>query len=667
MTSKHLCVRNVVWALLALGEVGVSFPSQAATFPPITDAQKQLTEVVGSPDAEAVVLRAEAEFWMMDTQNRRPNSTLHVWRRIKILTAEGTETFGEVRIPHSRQVRLSNFEARTVLPDGTLIEVPEDAVFRQASSRSQREFVTAVAFPKIEPGAILDWSYDLAFDSYFYLDPWYFQDSIPVIYSEIVFHVPETIAVKEWGRSLPGKPIQSEVQNERDGRRLRVWLEDLPAMPDEPFSPPDADLLARFMLVPTVIAYPGQLIPLMESWKDSCKLVEEGYYEPLQRKSGSVKKKARELALAAAPKGVRAVTPEARRAVAEAMYRFVRDDIRTRYSLSIFPRDKVDLDDVLETGEGTSVEKAILLQSLLAVANLEADLLWVPNRWEGSIDPTIPNPFWFEKAMVRVHLPSPGGEELVLLDPSDRRLGFGLLHPTNEGVLALVFDEKDPKMLRTPLTPAHLSRRSAEVDLELGEDGRLRGKGEMEVTGHHAWRHLSAGEGSEENDESWQEWLDKRWEGFQVTDIQVEEDRESRQVRVSWKLAQREEEVLGDEASLQPSLPLGPITQIFELDPEERKTPILLAFGDTDVVELKVSWPAGWEVEGLPESVAVANFAGVAQAQVEVDEEARSLTYSRNMTVTRREFANSEEYGALRTIFGTMETSDAQSLLWVAE
>lgn len=656
---------------LLVGFAVAAIPSLAASFPPIPEAHKQLSEVAGSPDAEAVVLRAEAEFWMMDAQNRRPNSTIRVWRRIKVLTSEGADTFGEVRIPHSRQVRLSNFEARTVLPDGTPIEVPEDAVFRQASSRSQREFITAVTFPKVEPGVILDWSYDLAFDSLFYLEPWYFQDSIPVLYSEIVFHVPETIAVKEWGRSLPGKLIEREVASERDGRRLRVWLENLPAMPDEPFSPPESDLLARFMLVPTVISYPGQfggqLVPLMETWKDTCKLFEETQYQPLQRKSGAVKKKARGLAKAAVAEGIRAVTPEARRAVAEAMYRFVRDDIRTRASLSIFSRDKITLDDVLETGEGTSVEKAILLQSLLAVASLNADLLWVPNRWEGSIDPAIPNPFWFEKAMVRAHLPAAGGTDLVLLDPSDRRLGFGFLHPTNEGVVALVFDEKDPKLIRVPLTPAHLSRRRAEVDLRLEAEGRLTGRGVLEMSGHHAWRHLSAGESTEAREESWQEWLDRRWPGFHITEIQSEENREGRSLQVTWKLEQREAEVLGDEASIQPSVPLGPVSQPFELEPEERKTPVWLTFGDTDLVETRITWPEGWELEAVPEAVAVANFAGVAQTQVEVDEAARALTYLRNMTLTRRDFSNSEEYSALRTIFETMETSDAQSLVWVAE
>jgi len=634
-------------------------PVRGASFPPVTEKEKALTEVSGAPDAEAVVLSSNAEFWMMDLRNQRPNSTIRVWTRVKILTAEGAETYGEVAIPHSRQVRLSNFDGRTVLPDGREMAVEKDAVFRRVSSRSEKVFVTAAAFPAVEPGAILDWSYELSFDSIFYLEPWYFQEDVPVLHTEVLYHIPSNLAVKAWGHSLPSKPFQQEVDNEKDGKRLRVWLDNVPALPDEPHSVPSEELRVKFMLIPKEMGYFGERVPLMDTWQDVCKLVDEQVYQEVGRKAKAVKRKAKEVAARAGEDGPRAVARE--------MYRFVRDEIRTLFSVSVFPRSKTGLDDVLESGEGTNAEKALLLQGLLRAEDLEADLLWVPNRWDGAIDVGVPNPSWFEKAVVRAHIPFPGGEELVFLDPSDPRLGFGFLNPSNEDVPAVLYDVKEPQTTAIPLTPASLSRRRATMELTLDADGRLTGSGELELTGHHAWRRMSTGEDPEDVRDAWEEWLTERWEGFEVDGVTVAEDRAGRRIQVGWTLAQREEEVLGDEATVRLSRPLGPTSQIFQLEPERRKTPVLIPFPDIDEVAVQVTWPGGWEVEVAPEPLEVTNGAGVAAVSVTTDGEGRWLSYARNLTISHRQFNNSDEYGDLRTLYERMEKSDAQALVLVAK
>jgi hypothetical protein len=647
------------WTLVVAAVALPVPPARAASFPPVTEHQKNLTEVSGAPGAEAVVLDTAAEFWMMDLRNQRPNSTIRVRTRVKILTPEGAESYGEVAIPHSRQVRLSNFEGRTVLPDGRELAVDKDAVFRRTSSRSEKEFVTAAAFPAVETGAILDWTYDLSFDSIFYLEPWYLQEEVPVLHTEVLYHIPGTLAVKAWGHSLPGKPFQQEVEREMDGRRLRIWLENVPPLPDEPFSVPEEDLRVKFMLIPKEMDYLGERLPLMDTWKDVCKLIDEQIYQDVGRKARAVKRKAKELAAAAGEGGSRAVARE--------MYRFVRDDIRTLFSITVFPRSKIGLDDVLESGEGTHTEKALLLQGLLRAADLEADLLWVPNRWDGAIDVEVPNPSWFEKAVVRAHIPFTGGEEVVFLDPSDPRLGFGFLNPTNEDVPALIYDVKDPQTTVIPLTPASQSRRRATMELTLDAEGRITGTGDLELTGHHAWSRMSTGEAPDALRDSWEEWLTGRWEGFEVTGVTVEEDRASRRIRVGWTLAQREEEVLGDEASVQLSRPLGPTSQVFQLEPARRKTPVLIPYPDTDEVTVRLTWPETWEVDAAPEPLKVANSAGEATAEVTVDPDAHSLSYSRNLTISHRQFGNSDAYGDLRTLYERMEKSDAQALVLVAK
>ena len=228
-------------------------------------------------------------------------------RRLKVLTREGAETYGEIRIHHSRYMRLSNFEGRTVLPDGRELAVSEDAVFRQVSSRNEKRFVTTAAFPAVEPGAILDWSYDLSFDSIYYLEPWYFQAEVPVLHSEITYHIPRNLSVGSWGVPPPGRPFQHEGHREKNGRRLRVWVDDLPAIPDEPHSFPEEDLRARFMLIPKRLGYVSDSLPLMETWEEVCRLFDERIYTRMIRTPRPVKRKAREIAAGAVSAGAGAL------------------------------------------------------------------------------------------------------------------------------------------------------------------------------------------------------------------------------------------------------------------------------------------------------------------------------------------------------------------------
>jgi len=82
---------------------------------------------------------------------------------------------------------------------------------------------------------------------------------------------------------------------------------------------------------------------------------------------------------------------------------------------------------------------------------------------------------------------------------------------------------------------------------------------------------------------------------------------------------------------------------------------------------VQVTWPEGWEVDVAPETLEVTNGSGVATVTVTRDREARSLSYSRNLTISRRQFDNSDQYGDLRTLYEQMEKSDAQALVLVAE
>jgi transglutaminase-like putative cysteine protease len=622
-------------------------PAGGADFAPITDAERALTAAPGDPEAPAVVLFEKGRMKLLEYP-RDFFSQLDVEVRVKVFNDRGKEMFGEVEIEHGRHLRLSGFKGRTVLPDGREVPVGEDAVFEDVASRARRFYVTRVAFPAVEPGAILDYRYTLRWDTFLYLEPWYFSNRVPTLHSEITYVVPPNMSARPWARQVNRVELHTESNSRATGREIRVWADGVPAVAEEPFSFPFADLASRYLMLPLEVTTGGTQLVLLRSWDTVCEIASYGYGE-VRNNKGEAKRKARELTAG--------ITGE--RAKAEAIYRFVRDEIRFDGFIGVFTGTSGRIDKVLADRRGSSAEQALVLEEMLDSAGLKPRLVWSANRLDGRIDVEAANPWWFERVLVMVELDG----ERVFLDPLDRDLGFGQLAPGFEGMQALLFHKTRPEVIELPAAPAAANARRAEVTLAVGADGGIAGSGTLSLTGHHAWVDLSLRDGDADPAEAWRRKLESSFDGYRVGEVEVADAPDRRSVTVTWTLDLREENVLDDEATLSPSLPVGPQTQLFTLPPERRRTPVQLPFADLEEVDLRVTWPEGWSIEIAPPSMDVRTSAGVAEQQVEVDAAARTLTYRRRLEVSGIEFTNSNDYGALRNLIAAAAKADAQPLV----
>jgi hypothetical protein len=635
-------------SVVAAGIVAVAAAGAAAAeFPPVTAAERALTAVEFEPGAPAVVLFRKAVLRIQEYP-RELSSTLEVAVRLKVLTEEG-KAFGEVAIPHSRFYRLKGFEGRTVLPDGRVVPLPADAVFREERSRSAREYVTKAAFPAVEVGAILDYRYSTRWDSLFFLEPWLFNDVVPTLASEVAFVVPPNLSVKPWGREIGGAAMALVREDQARGTRVRVSMTDVPSVPEEPMSFPRIDLVNRFLLLPVEVFVGGEGIRLFETWQSTCGIYADSYVE-FRRQDRQAKKRALELAAAVAKP----------RDKAAALFAFVRDEIRTVPALGVGVGEH-GVDRVLADRRGDPAEKALLLAAMLEAVRIEPELVWAADRREGRVDLELATPWWFDRVLVAVTLDG----ARVFLDPADPDLGFGRLSPHYEGMPALLFDRKKPETIALPASPFEGNARRARLELAVAEDGRVGGAGTLELTGHHAWLRLDWRAGDRPSAERWKDWLGEAFAGFEVGEVTVAEAVEEARVTVAWSLGQRPEEALGDEVSLALARPLGPVSQPFTLDGAKRKTPVLVPFPDRDELEVTVTWPEGWAPELVPAPVAVRSAAGELVAAAETDGAARRLTYRRRLDLVARELVDSAGYEALRGLFAAAEKHDAETLVLV--
>ncbi|MFL6202056.1 MAG: DUF3857 domain-containing protein [Thermoanaerobaculia bacterium] len=638
--------RSLLLAILALLLAGLA---RAGDLPPVSETELRMTSVPEAPNAAAVVLFKKGTFSMFDEKTGRFSPSFTVEVRRKILTEEGKK-YGEVQLFHGRHSRLQNLEGRTVLPDGREVPLPKDAIFKRRLSRSEKVFTTSIAFPAVEVGAVLDYRYRIRGASLFALEPWHFQEEVPTLYSEVVYEFPGNVLF----RTYLSDPLKTGIQQgyTKDYRTTpaghRIWAtgRNLPALADEPFGPPFEDLSSWYLLAPIQVKIPTRTVHLLETWATVCDLSGDDYEKAL-KKSAAARRRAQEMAGSGDL-----------RARAEAVYRFVRDQIETDEGRGVDLQDGTTVDSVLAARHGDSAGKALLLQSMLQASGIPARAVWAGERDNGHYAMDFPNPAWFDRVLVALDLDG----QRTFLDPSDRSLAFGRLAPNVEGMPALLYDRASPEIVKLPEAPYTDSRRLAKVDLELDGEGRVTGKGSLTLTGHHAWDRLRWKPSAEETAAAWKKWLEESYRDYTVSDVRVQESIDEQKVEIAWSLAQREEEVLGDEATLFPSLPLGPVKQPFHAEAASRVSPILFAYPDRDEVELTLRWPEGWDVDKLPKQVRHDTAAGAVLTSVEWADGARSLTYRRQFDLKQRELGK-QQYPMVQALFARAEKTDAETLV----
>lgn len=641
-------MRKFFPALCLLAGLVFSAAAGAAAFPPIADSEKALTAVAGQPGAPGVVLFRKALLKFRD-HAREANSRMDVQVRIKVLTEEG-KNLGEVEIPHGRQLRLDNFEGRVVRPDGSEQALPKDAIFVERRSRSRKAFVTRAAFPNVQVGSILDFRYTLYWDDFYYLEPWFFHDALPTLHSEVIYEVPASLVVQVWGKETSGAKIQSETQKRQKGTTYKVWMDDLPGLPNEPFSFPKEDLSSRFVLIPTHIYLSGDAFPLLESWKQLSTLMLDEAYKSFLAGDRLAGIEAKRLAAGAGKE---------RRAQIRALYEFVRDEVRTADSTGVSVRG-VKADEVLDQRAGSASEKSLLLFAMLDALKIPAKILWVANRHDGRAELEVPNPTWFEAAILQVE----DGSEILSLDPSDRSLAFGRLPPYYEGTGAVVVDRKKPEAVILPSSPHASSLQRATMSLAVDADGKLAGSGELALEGHYAWRWARAKETPEEAIQLWLDKLAELFPGFEPSAVTVAEDLREQRLTVGFKLDQRAENVLGDEVSLLPSRP-HVATQPLSLPPEQRLTPVMLPFAALDETRLTLTWAEGFEIDALPKEASLETPLGAYSLAVKADPAARRAEVVRRFGRHKHEIHGQENYAVLRKLYEKASQSDAQTLVLV--
>lgn len=461
--------------LLCLGLVLPAAAFAGDDWRPIDAADLALKAPVVEKDADA-----EAIFWEVKLDDNPEGDLIFShYIRIKVFTERGRESQSKIDIPFGNffgsDIKIQDIAARTVKPDGSIVELKKSDVFERTIVKGSgvKVKVKSFAIPGLEPGSIIEYRWrEIRVNqsaNYVKLE---FQRDIPV---QRVKYLIKPFPFEGLGmRSITLNGANSPFAKEKEG----FWatsMNNIPAMHEEPSMPPENQLKIWMLIYYT---------------KDE-KLDPEKYWFDLGRRiyedTKSLIKVNDEVRQAGTSAIADAKTDEEK---IGRLFEFCRTKIKniSGDASGISPEERKKIKenktpgDTLKRGMGTADDIDLLFAALAAAAGYDARIVLAPNRGDFFFDKSIPNSYFLAHSYVALRV----ADSWKFYEPGSSYVPLGMLRWQDEGEPALVTDPKQPVWLNTPLSSPEKSQVKRRAKFTLAEDGTLVGDVVIEYSGQLA-------------------------------------------------------------------------------------------------------------------------------------------------------------------------------------
>jgi transglutaminase-like putative cysteine protease len=505
----NLRILLVVMVLL----FGVLTPARAANWAPIDPAQLAATTPSVTPDADAEALLWEV--WIEDRTQSSELQTRHShYLRIKLFNERGVEAFKQVDIQHASDVFVSEIEARTIKPDGSIVELKGGDVFERTIVKGGDLKVKAKSFalPALAPGAIVEYRWNEnhinALANYLRLD---LQRDIPI--QVLKYHIKPLATAADHGYTMQIRYFrQQAVPMAYEGTGFNTaTFTNIPAFRSEPYMVPE-DLLRRWAL----IYYSNDVdIKPDKYWR---KFARELYKDQKRKAPPIVMELGRNAAQDA-------------KSEEELIARLV-EICRTKIRRSdddaseLTPDERKALKpnptlaDVLSSGYGNGRDVLALFLALADAAGIDARYAALPDGGRYPLDPGFTDDYFLAGRSIAVKT----GAGWRFLDPAAMHLPIGMLSWREEGQTAVIADPQEAPMPTTPASAPEASLARREARLRLTADGSLEGEVREEFSGHLGARLKEANDdrSSEQREQSLKDVLKGRLSTAELSNVAFE-------------------------------------------------------------------------------------------------------------------------------------------------
>jgi len=371
-----------------------------------------LKDCPDEPGCPALILMDQTEL-----SNEKLQARLSKRQMIKVFTEEGIQKYSDVEV--SAVVGgddIRNLSGRTILPDGSIVPLKQENIFvKTAVKRGKLRVRTKTAkFAGVVPGAIIDYSYDLIspqaanYGEY----QWQIQKDLPVLTSTLVVKQGEMgFATVSGGlqhvdivRSTPFKGV------------TQFTATRVPAIPNEPWSPPADALRARAYL---------HLPELQATWLGELAGRIAGSTGDYLGDAQQVHAKVKELVPETDPP-----IEKVKKIYAYVQQKVGDEEQRAGQTEESQVKDPNNVDEVLKRGYGDEGDRTLLFIAMAREAGLQSALLYIVPRDGGILNTDTPDESQFDAFAAAVKT---GGTTWTFYDPAVRHCPFGMISSNKEG------------------------------------------------------------------------------------------------------------------------------------------------------------------------------------------------------------------------------------------
>lgn len=566
-------------------------------------------------------------------------------RRIKVLDVSAFDQ-GNLMIPYrstNSEERLTDLDIQMITPDGEKHKVKSDNVFTEKLTKKWS--AKKIFIPDLQKGSIIEYRYRRRSEDLLTLYSWYFQEDIPVRWSEVSMTIPvyfDYVYLMHASRPFDVRESKETSETGNDGTPYmatvtRLAMGNMPALKKEPYITTLDDYLTRIDFQLKSVQFPGQLYrQILTTWEDVAKKMEDDKdFGEQYDKTGNFDDlwKAFNGSLSPGEK------PEV---IAEKALRFVSSNIKWNGDFRIYPTGT--LNDAYEKKVGSSSDLNLAVVALLRKAGVTGTApMLLSTRSNGQMYPEYPFVTQFNSVVAFMPL----GESGLMIDATSPFHTLNEMRREHYNGNGWVIDGKTPLWLDIK---APESSQTWFGDLQLSEEGEMSGVFTLQASGPSAtdWR-------TKLQESSEKEFIKKNF-ATAYPDLQtdsivftdVKNYNNPLKVKFNCRIPGTAN-VVNDFIYCKPVLDFfideNPFKTLKRLFPVSFSTPFKAQY------VLNLGLPAGYSVEELPEP-----------ARINLPDNAGKINFSCSktteghiqlilkMNIAKQEFSP-EEYGALRQFF----------------
>lgn len=625
-----------------------------AEWRPVSPADLALKQSRVDPSADAEALFREIHISNEQQGVSYPRNILTEYVRIKIFTERGKE-LGNVQLPYYRSEIISDVQGRTIHPDGSIVELDKASIFNKIlEKRDYKTKVVTFAMPAVEAGSIIEYRYRKnegeRTNRYQPVDV---QTNYPV--DELTLFIKPLSNIYVTYPAMRYLPFGCNPEREpatHDGFDV-LKISNVPAFHDEPYS------LPPFNAREWILIY----------YEDNSKSGKDQYWTALGKElygeynhqikvNGEFKAIAEEIA-----SGARSDEEKLNK-----LLRYCRTELKdTSHDEISANQDESKINkntlDTIHRKQGTTTDITYAFLALAQALGFDARRAELSDRATFLFAPAMQSRYFLNTSAAAVNV----GGKWRFYDVTNPALPGGQLRWEEQGVYALIDDDKHPEMVQTPLLTAAENMKRRIAVLSLSEDGTLEGDIRVMRFGTYAseWREHNRDTNADRREDELREELKERFAEFSATKVSFSASADpANPVGAVYHIviphyAQR----TGKRLFVQPDYFAAGYGSVFTNSVRYNHIYFEFPWSEADTVELKL--PAGFELDhaDAPAGINARPTCEYAVA-ISFDKANRLVKYERRLTFGDKGLLVFDKsiYPSLKKVFDAMHEADNHML-----